>query len=282
MDDIFTHIAKAYDKMSRTQKKLADYILGNQTSVSFMTVGEMAKNAQVSEASVIRLANFLGFNGYSAMQKILRQYAQTQMDIQKRLTLSYSAYEEKEQGVHQIFNEESKNLAATIKGMDMGMFFKIVEVLGKARRIFIVCARSTAGLGLFLQYYLKFSNPEVYLIEDFQNNEDFIGRVEATDAVFAISFSRYTKRTLQLVEYISRRECSIISLTDAMTSPLIRYTDYYLLVQTSLSTYIDSFTAAQAVIDALLIELGRRKNSQMEARLAELEKIWDELDVFVK
>ena len=282
MNDIYTQIAKNYDAMSKTYKKIADYILKNPVAASFLTVGKLACQAGVSEASIIRFANFLGFSGYSALQKVMQDHTQSKMDTRQRLTLSYSAYNDKEDGVRQVFSEEADNLSQTLKELDMEAFFKAADALAQAKRVVILCARSAVGLGLFFQYYLKLSVPQVYLIQDFQNNEELLGSLGKEDVVFSLSFKRYAARTVRLTEYASRKDCFIIALTDFMTSPLIRYSDCYLLARTRLFTYLDSFIAPQAIINALLITLGRRKNKALEKHFAQMENIWSEMEVFME
>lgn len=282
MNDIYAQIAKNYDAMSKTHKKIADYILKNPVAASFFTVGKLASQAGVSEASIIRFANFLGFTGYSALQKVMQDHTKNKMDTRQRLALSYSAYDDKEEGVRQVFHEETENLAETLKGLDMGEFFKAADALAQAKRVFILCARSAVGLGLFFQYYLKLSVPQVCLIQDFQNNEELLASLGNEDVVFSLSFKRYTRRTVQLTEYAYQKDCFIIALTDHMTSPLIRYSDCYLLARTRLFTYLDSFIAPQAIINALLITLGRRKNKELEEHFTQMEKIWSDLDVFIE
>lgn len=282
MKDIHDLIARRREEMSKTQKKIADYVLENQSACSFQTVGQMAEGAQVSEASVVRFANFLGFEGYTAFQKELQEKAKNQMDSTQRLTLSYSAYEGNEEGIAQVFKEDIENLSDTLQGLDMDMFYKIVHGLMNAGRIVIVATRSSMGLGIFLQYYLKLSVDQVYLIDDFQNNEHLINSLGRGDFVFAISFKRYTKRTVDILQYIAsaKKGCEIASLTDEMTSPLIPCSDYYLLARAHMSTYIDSFVAPQAIIDALLMTIGKEKNKELESRFNDMEGIWKDLEVF--
>lgn len=280
--NIYDQIAKQYDNMSKTHKKIADYILKNPVTSSFLTVGKLAAQADVSEASVIRFSNFLGFDGYRALQKIMQTHTQNQMDVRQRLALSYSAYDDREAGIRQLFKEESENLDDTLKTLDMDTFFKVADALNQAHRVVIVCARSAVSLAAFFQYYLRMCIPQVYIVEDFQNNEELINSLNENDVVFAISFQRYAKRTVELAEYISRKNCLLVALTDLMTSPLIRYADDYLLAKTQLFTYLDSFIAPLTIINALLVTLGRMKNEQLEQHFSQMEPIWDELEIFIK
>lgn len=282
MNDIYEQIARQREMMSKTQKKIADYILAHQVAASFHTVGRLAKETGVSEASVVRFANFLGFDGYTSFQREMQNKTQNQMDTPQRLALSYSAYGGREEGVAQVFKEDIQNLSDTLQELNMDMFFDIVHELVCARRIFIVCSRSSAGLGLFFQYYLRWSGSQVYLIDDLQNNEEMINNLNGDDFVFAISFKRYSKRTVDILQYMSKRECKVASLTDFLTSPLIRCSDYYLLARANMSTYLDSYVAPQAIIDALLMAIGKEKNKELEQHFQEMEEIWHDLDVFIE
>ena len=234
MNNIYEQIARKREEMSKTQKKIADYILAHQVAASFHTVGRLAKETGVSEASVVRFANFLGFDGYTSFQKQMQEKTQNQMDTPQRLALSYSVYEGREEGVAQVFKDDIQNLSDTLQGLDMDMFFAIVHELIKAKRIFIVCSRSSVGLGLFFQYYL------------------------------------------------SKRKCKVASLTDFLTSPLIRCSDYYLLAKANMSTYLDSYVAPQAIIDVLLMAIGKEKNKELECHFQEMEEVWHDLDVFTE
>ena len=119
MNNIYEQIARKREEMSKTQKKIADYILAHQVAASFHTVGRLAKETGVSEASVVRFANFLGFDGYTSFQKQMQEKTQNQMDTPQRLALSYSVYEGREEGVAQVFKDDIQNLSDTLQGLYM-------------------------------------------------------------------------------------------------------------------------------------------------------------------
>lgn len=280
--DIYEKIARQFDDMSKTQKKIADYILNNQMRASFFNVNKLATAAGVSEASIVRFANRLGLKGYSQLQRLMQQYAQNQLGAKERLTLSYDAYGNREQGVIQVINEDISHIKGTLEELDMDMFFHIADSIIDARRVFIICGRSAASLGLFLDYYLKLIRENVYLIDNTNYNEGLIDSIGEGDLALALSFRRYTKQTVQILDHIAGSGCRIASITDLLTSPLIKYSDYYLLAQTHMSTYLDSFVAPQTIINALLTYVGKIRDTILEQRFSRLEKVWEEFDVFMK
>lgn len=281
MNNIYEQIAKSYETMSKTQKKVADFILQDRLGASFLNVSKLASGAGVSEASIIRFANFLGLSGYSELQRLMQESARTQMGTKERLTMSYSAYEE-EKGIVKIFEEEQQHIRSTLENLDTDMFFKIVDALKDAKRVFVVCGRSALGLGVFIDYYLKLMNDQVYIIEGFEHNEELISEIGSDDMVIALSFKRYTRKTVEMLEFLSKKQCKIASITDEMSSPLIKYSDFYLLAETRISAYLDSFVAPQALINALLIYVGKAKNRELEERFGKLEELWHDIGTFME
>ena len=69
---ILTKIEKAYPKMSKGHRKIADFILSRYDRAAFMTASRLGSTAGVSESTVVRFATVLGYEGYPEMQKALR------------------------------------------------------------------------------------------------------------------------------------------------------------------------------------------------------------------
>ena len=206
MNNIYEQIARKREEMSKTQKKIADYILAHQVAASFHTVGRLAKETGVSEASVVRFANFLGFDGYTSFQKQMQEKTQNQMDTPQRLALSIVFMKEGKKALHRYLRTIFRICRIPFRDWTWICFLSIVHELIKAKRIFIVCSRSSSGLGLFFQYYLRWSGSQVYLIDDLQNNEELINGLCRDDFVFAISFKRYSKRTVDILSiYVEKK-----------------------------------------------------------------------------
>ena len=71
--------------MTRLQARLADFILQHADEVVFMTVAQLAEVSGVSEATVVRLAQTLGFEGFPEMKHHLRSFMMAGNDTVSRL-----------------------------------------------------------------------------------------------------------------------------------------------------------------------------------------------------
>lgn len=280
MNDIYDKIAKKLDCMSKSQRKIAEYILNNKDGVAFMNVSKLAGEADVSEASIIRFAAFMGYKGYPQLQSELREKTREQLSIKDRLTISYDEYNENDAGIAKIFNEDMNRIKRTLAGLDFQTFHIVIENIIKAKRIFIVCGRSVVALGSFFQYYLNMVLGNVELISSFDGHEEIMHNINEEDMVIAITFNMYTKRTVELLDYAYKKGALTVSITDNMTSPVIKNSSYYFLTDTQLNTYLDSFVAPLSLINAILTYIGKYKNKELENRLTSLEEMWKEFDVF--
>lgn len=72
-NDLLKRIEGNYFKLSKGQKKrIADYIFQNYDKVAFMTASTLGDIVGVSESTVVRFANALGYDGYPKLQKVFR------------------------------------------------------------------------------------------------------------------------------------------------------------------------------------------------------------------
>lgn len=279
-ENIFSAMTRRKKEMSKSQVKIANYILENPHSVPFLTGAKLAKNVGVSEATVVRFATFLGFSGYNNFQQQLMQSAKKQLNTVERLKMSRAVYDETEQTIYDIFQDDINNITTTMQTLNVDDFKQAADYILEANRIYVIANRSAVSLGTFLQYYLDiiFGNSE--LIHTTAAAFDRIYDVNERDVVIGISFARYTKSTIDIASYAYEKNTKIIALTDHLTSPITAYADVSLFSKSHMPSFADSFTAPISLINALITYIGNRKHVKINDRLKKLEKLWDRYHVF--
>lgn len=280
--NVYKKIASQIPNMSKSQIKIANYILKNPHSVPFLTVSKLAKMAEVSEATIVRFAHFLGYSGYNEMQQLMIDSVEQQLNTVERLELSRKVYNKTEQSVYEIFQDDMKNIQATMENVNMEDFKQAVQYLLEAKKIYIVANRSAVSLAIFLQYYFDiiFGNSE--LVHSTESAFERIYNVNKGDVVIGITFARYTKSTIDVVSYAHQRQATIIAITDNLLSPITSYADISLFSSSQMPSFLDSFVAPLSLINALIAYIGKVKHAEIDKRLENLEDIWDHYDVFYK
>ncbi|UFJ40723.1 MurR/RpiR family transcriptional regulator [Brevibacillus humidisoli] len=278
--NVYQHIAEKMQYMSKSQLKIAKYILENTNSVPFLNVAKLAKKAKVSEATVVRFATFLGFSGYPELQQYMQDSVKQQLTIAERLEMSLQEYGEEEKGVYEIFQDDIANLKSTMEKLDIQSFLKAVDLLLHANKVYVVANRSAVALGAFLQYYLNIVLGNTEMIQSAEMMAERLYQISEQDVVIGISFARYSNSTIDILSYAKGKGANTIAITDNLLSPLIPHADISLTASSQMPTFIDSFVAPLSLINALITFVGKHKMSEFHERLEKLEEIWDHLGIF--
>lgn len=278
--NIYQMIAEKMPMMSKSQKKLATYILENTNTVPFYTVATLSKRAGVSEASVVRFAVFLGFSGYRELQSEMQQSVQKQLTTRERIKISSQVYDDSDQGIYDIFKDDIANIRSTMENLDTKALLDAVDLLLKGKEIYISANRSSVSLGMFLEYYLDIILGNTHLLGPVEIKPEELHRLNEKDVVVGISFARYSMSTVNMMSYAKELNATTIAITDNLRSPLIPHADVVLTASSQLPTFFDSYVAPLSLINTLITFVGQKRMEESEERLEKLEDIWDRFGTF--
>src|SRR5699024_2949040 len=152
--NIYKIIAEYRNRMSKSQHKIADYVLDNTHSVAFLTRAKLAEAVGVSEATIVRFANLIGFSGHKDFQQNLANAVETQLTPVYSIKMSRSLHSKSERSIYDIFECDIQNIQATMNNLNHTDIENAAEKIVQAKRIYIIANRSAVSLGTFLQYYL--------------------------------------------------------------------------------------------------------------------------------
>ena len=109
---------------------------------------------------------------------------------------------------------------------------------------------------------------------------DHIHNITEDDVIIGISFPRYSSRTVDALKFAKDRGAYVAALTDSMFSPIAELADSVLIARSDMASFADSLVAPLSVINALVVEVSRRKQDELTVRLHQLEQIWEEYNVY--
>ncbi|GGK35792.1 N-acetylmannosamine kinase [Caldalkalibacillus thermarum] len=279
--DIYERIMDKMDQMSKSQQKIAQFIINHPDSAPFLTASKMAQLSGVGEATVVRFAVFLGYQGYPDMQRHLQEALKRQWTTVERLQMTSAANRDKRKSVvHEILHDDIANLQATLQQIDKEEFDKGVKAIIEAENIYIIAYRSAVSLGTFLEFYLDLVLQNTELIVQADGISEHLLGITDKDLVIGMGFARYTKRTVEVMKYAKEKGAKTMCLTDHMLSPLMPYSDIRLTAASDINSFINSFVAPLSIINALITAVTRIEKEKVEKRLEELEDLWESFHVF--
>ena len=269
-------------QLTDAQTQAAKYIMDHYEESIFLTAAKLAQKAGVSEATVVRLAQVLGFKGYPKLQQMLRKSLRSRMTTVTRLEHSVQSTRTAGDLLTRIMQEDIRNLTDTLRDISLETFHQAVTDMKNARRIYVVGLRGAHAPALVLALYLRFLGKQASpVIPGYGDVWNTLHGLCADDLAIGISFPRYTKLTIDILEYAKDNGARVGAITDSIVSPLARHADWVLPVHSRLDSFIESFTAAMSLVNALLTELSVQNPEETMKALKERESLWQKKEIYV-
>ena len=279
--NIINHIIEKYDKLSKSHKAIARFVIENYDKAAYMNVEQLSQITGVSEATVVRFSAEMGYEKYQKFQHAVWEYAKSKLTSVQRMDLTYARLNT-ENILNDVLNSDIDKIRTTLSSIDQEEFEKIVDIIFKAKHIYIIGLRSASYLAGLLGFYLNLVFDKVTVVSSISASEIFeqLFRVGPEDVVIGISFPRYSKRTISALRYAKSKGVTVIGITDGVLSPIKVNADYSLLARSDAESFVDSLVAPLSVINALIVALALKNKDEICQNFELLEHIWHEYDVY--
>lgn len=281
--DIIKKIKEQMPAFSKGQRLIANFIITHYEKAAFMTAAKLGAEVKVSESTVVRFADVLGYQGYPELQKSLEALVRTRLTAVQRIEVTNDRLGNADV-LENVLASDAEKIKSTLEMIDKESFNEAVDSIIDAGTIYILGVRSSEALASFLNYYLALIFENVRFIRTTSGNEMFeqLMRMKSGDVMIAISFPRYSKRIINAVDFAKSTGARVVSITDSKLSPIASAADHVLTAKSDMASFVDSLVAPLSIINALIVAIGRKKQAEISETFHKLEKLWDDYDVYDK
>lgn len=279
--DLIELIKSNYTKLSKGQKIIANYIISDYDKAAFMTAAALGKVTDVSESTVVRFAIRLGYNGYREFQSDLQELIKSKLTTIQRLHLAESDYSDDKDFIPKTMERDMDNIKKIINDIDVVTFRKAINLVLKGKKIYIIGLRSSSFLAGYLGFYLKFLFDNIQVI-NFGPNDIFeqLLKIDSDDVIIVITYPRYSRRIVDVLEYSREKGAQIITITDSTLSPAAQRANIALIAGSDMISFVDSLVAPMSLINAFIIALGIEKKQNLNNYFEDLESIWKKYGIY--
>lgn len=280
--DVLSRISERYDKMSKSHKAIASYICEHYDQAVFMTAAKLGETLEISESTVVRFADRIGYEGYPEFQKALEECVKGKLNNIQKMDAKYGRSTQSEV-LTSVLTADIEKIQHTIDNLDPAAFELAVNTILEAKTVYIMGLRSNEPLAEFLHFYLNMVRGGVVLLKTTSVSETFeqMIRIHEKDCFIGISFPRYSMRTLKAMEFANDRNAKVIAITDSTHSPMSLYSSCNLLARSDMVSIVDSLVAPLSVINALVVALCLKCPQEVRQNLEMLEDTWNNYQVYL-
>ncbi len=280
MQDLLRNVSDSYKDFSSGQKKIADLFFKEPIFLAFSSALEVGKRVNVSESTVIRWSQKLGYRGYAEFQHVLqRKLAEERIEQVEE--------PDKQPAVEQSFlanllDADIASITQLKHSVDEDQLLQAVDYIGQAKNIYVTSNFFDFGLAHFMASWLNLTldSAELLMQGDGQYYRQ-LSSMTSEDMVIAFVFPRYTKSVIDTLSTARGRGCKIVLITDSAASPAAPFADISLEVLVNSNLNIDSYTAVHALIASIMRFIYVKEHAKVKRNLANVEAVYTEKEVFI-
>lgn len=244
-----------YNNLKSAERKAADFCLKNPETITNSTIGEAAAQIGCSEATLVRLAKHLGYNGYPELREniLLKECDDVTAFVNVSATDSIYSI------ATNVFNSCILYLQDSLQAIDEECLESAAELLLTANRFLFVAsgdAHFAAASGA--QKFTRLGFPTCSS-SDFDSQLLALSQMNENDVVICISHSGRTRNVCNLAKIAHEKGVKVISITNFPVSPLTKSSDIVLLTASFAYDMMDEIIAkrvpALCILDVLYIFL---------------------------
>lgn len=255
------------------ERKIADFILDNPGRVKQFSSPELAQVLGISQSSIIKFAQKLGFRGYTNFKiALVEEWGQQSTERKNDVAYIHNEINSEDtfpQIAEKLLLEKQQALRDTTNGIDFARLQRVVDLIRVAGRVQITAIGGSSLIAKDLAYKLMKIGYPVMNEMDSHVQITVAQSLTAADVQIAISFSGNRREVQVAAEAAKARGAKVIALTSLHQSPLRQVADLCLdtLADGSKthSSSISVRTAQHTLIDLLFVcllqqgEEGRRE-----------------------
>lgn len=258
-------------KYTKSDEKILEFMESHTDEFLFMSIGEVAKRLEVSEATISRAARHLGYRDFKEMKnEIIGQKTGKGAAGKIAGTLL------KTQGfdIGKWFAMQQECLSSTLENFDQKEFSRSVSQIQSARNIYIHGKNASASSAQLLYFRLRRLGYKVFMVPS-GGSEVIEGIVHAGegDLVIIFSYSKVSVEGKMILEYAKIAGYTTMAFTSRLYAPQEQRADINLYVYRGEKEEFHSMTAPAAMIDALILALSEKDQGDTAENLLKIQKL---------
>lgn len=280
---VLTTLKDEIPDLPRGLQTIAKYVVDHPSDFGLDPIRETARKAGVSTYTLVRLAERLGFGGYDEMRDPFRQALVSGAVASKNPGWIAGLREKGDLG--QVLADTAVNSMAivqrSLEQQTVEQMERVVTMMMDAPAVYLTAVRASYGLAYYLHYVGRMAMPSLQLIPRQMNSAiDELHSAQAGDVLIAITFTPYSRETIEACRFARRKGLKLIMISDSeIVSPDFS-ADETLIASTLSNYHFGCYAGAMSLIETLIALLVARGGEASQNRIKSYEDLRKEGQVY--
>ncbi|WHH57326.1 MurR/RpiR family transcriptional regulator [Petroclostridium sp. X23] len=239
--EYLSRIRNHYSLLSDAEKRIANYILQNKTSIVDIPVKELAKKTDSSPATIIRFCQALGFKGYAELKFYIERELLSPFGEKEEINPNDSIKVLKQK----IFQFQKQVIDDTQMVLNDEELEKAINAISKAQKIELYGEGGSGAIALTAFNILMQIGLPCQVHNDAFLQVMSASQLKKGDVAIGIAHSGRVINTLDALKVAREQGATTICITGYANSPITEYSDIVLYTSSKSSSMLSDMPAAR-------------------------------------
>lgn len=283
---VLSRLTEAFDALPPQLQEAARWMLDHPADVALLTTREQAKRAGLQPATLTRLAQRLGFEGYDAIRQVFAAALRERPESFRGRAADLIVRRD-DQGEAALAQDLFAALGDHLRGLSapdsIARLTRAATLLANARQVFCLGLRSSFPAAYMLDYiHALIGEPSTLVDMAGGRGIDALRAAGPGDVLVVVTVDPYTRQTIQAAEFARTRGATILAITDSLHAPIAALAEHLVLVRTETPSFFHTMTPAFAVVECLAALITAARGDKALAAIADGEAQLAAFDTFLK
>jgi len=261
--------------LSKSQQHIANYLLTSYDEAAFLSAADLARRLEVSEATVVRFAKSIGYEGFPELKRCLQSLYRGLVSPTTRLQHKLAELASHPGHVlTKIVDMEVQYLTEAVHSVSPEDFDRAVEIILNARRVLVRGGGPSAILADLLE--LRLRRFGIFALSMTESGRDLVEKLQVLqpeDAVVATGFHHLSSELSAVIEHAHAIGCPTILLTDTLGAAFHGKVDVVLAARRGPVSTFHSLTVPMAIVNALILAVAMARPEESLAALDRMQRM---------
>lgn len=276
MDIIYKYYKDNYKTMTKTEKKIAEYIIRNPKKVIVFSALDLGKEVGVSDASVLRFSKKMGFDKFTDLKTFLTEELSNYQNPDERIMTNWNNFNTKNDLVNKIITADVENIKKFLTEIDVDQLNKAVNILNTSKKIYYMGLGSSQVIAQYMHWYTRRMGFESECMnEGGLGLYEVIQNMKKNETVFMFSFPRLLNDEVKAIRFAKEKKLKIITVTTNVFSEVGILSDIVFKLTLDNHGFFNSYAVPIELCHLILTTLFERNKDMIYAKIKENAHIKD-------
>lgn len=266
-----TRVRNTIQDLPPAERRLADFLCDFPGELASYSASELAALAHVSNATVTRLIQRLGYESYEDA----RRHARSEKQTGSRFFISDHSSIDKNQPLAAHIGQTITNLENTFLSIHDGHIDAVVQAILSARKTWVIGFRSSHPFAAYFQWQMTQVTENIFSIPGAgQTLGEYIASFSSTDVVVVFALRRRIAKMDALLSAIEKSGAKLLYITDE-GAPLRSSAHWHFMCQTLAPGPLFNHVSVMALCHLMITRAIEHAGAPGRKRLREIETAGD-------